>query len=297
MAGTNFIRTFAKQFTNLTRDQQAEVERALLEIQDSKELTNLESSIQLIQRKPDQTLPIPILTVDPVIRGAVISWEPLPEAARINFYEVQISGSNNFATSTTLTTFDSAFVVDGLTSTQFLRVRGIRRDESATPYSDTATLTSRLFEVRGHSQETSFYYNITGDEAITVLGGADSDLEYQPINPNGESLVWGFISAYADPVVGLYGTDDVIAEVVVKITDSNGILISEKSECSVTFAEYYNSTSLGPFTVEHPELQGTVTLSLKVTDRTTLADGSTRAADNSTVFWAHLNALELGAAS
>lgn len=296
MAGTNFIRTFAKQFTNLTRDQQAEVERALLEIQDSKELTNLESSIQLLQRKPDQTLPIPLLTVTDVIRGAIVEWEPLSEAARINFYEVQISGSNNFATSTTLTTFDNAFVIDGLTSTQFLRVRGIRRDETATPYSETATLTARLFEVRGHSQE-AFYIPLTGSDPITVLGGAGSELEYQPINPNGESLVWGFLTIYADPVVGLYGTDDVLADVVVKITDADGILVSEKSECSVTFAEYYNSTALGPFTIEHPELQGTVTLSLKVTDRTTLADESARAADSSTVFWAHLNALELGAAT
>ena len=296
MAGTNFIRTFAKQFTNLSREQQAEVERALLEIQDSKELTNLESSIRQLQRAPDSGLPIPQVVTTQVVRGAVCQWEPLPEAARINFYEVQISDSNVFATSTTLTTFDSAFVVDGLTSSQFLRVRGIRRDGTAGPYSDTQTFTAGLFEVRGHSAE-AFYYNIVGDEQQTMLGGAASDLEYQPINPNGESLVWGFMSVYADPVVGLYGTNDVIADVVVTITDADGILVSEKSECAVTFAEYYNSTSLGPFTIEHPELQGTVTISLKVMDRTTLADGSTRAADNSTVFWAHLNALELGTAT
>jgi hypothetical protein len=281
---------------NLSREQQAEVERALLEIQDSKELTNLESSIRQIQRAPDAGLPIPQVVTTQVVRGAVCQWEPLPEEARINFYEVQISSSNVFATSTTLTTFDSAFVVDGLTSSQFLRVRGIRRDGTATPYSDTQTLTAGLFEVRGHSAET-FYYKIEGDEQQTMLGGAGSDLAYQPINPNGESLVWGFMSVYADPVVGLYGTNDVLGEVVVTITDKDGILISEKSECSVTFAEYYNSTSLGPFTIEHPELQGTVTISLKVTDRTTLADGSARAADNSTVFWAHLNALELGTAT
>lgn len=294
MAGTNFIRTFAKQFTNLTREQQAELERALLEIQDSKELTNLESSIRLLQRAPDQTLPIPQVVTTQVIRGAVCQWEPLPEEARINFYEVQISDSNVFATSTTLTTFDSAFVVDGLSSTQFLRVRGIRRDGTATPYSDTQTLTAGLFEVRGHNVE-AFYIPIMGTSPVTVLGGAGTDLEYQPINPNGESLVWGFISTYADPVVGLYGTDDIIAEVIVKVTNSLGIVTSEKSECSVTLADYYTSTSLGPFTVAHPDLQGTIEIKLRVTDQTTLADGSDRAADNTTVFWAHLNALELGA--
>jgi hypothetical protein len=295
MPGSNFIRTFAKFFTNLNRHDSAELERALSEIQNLKEITSLETSLELLRRRVDQRLPIPQLTVFPTVRGAAIEWEGLPDQ-RINFYEIDVSPNNNFATVTTVTTFANEVIIDGLTQTQFIRVRGVRRDGTTTPYSDTSTLSPNLFDVRSHSLE-AFYVPITGTLANTVLGGDGTDLDYIPINPDGESLVWGFVSVYADPAVALFGLDQIFAEVIVTRKDSTGSEIDSKSECTVTFGEHYNSTSLGPFTVEHPGLNGTVEIKLDVTDRTALADGSARSADSTEVFWAHLNILELGIGS
>jgi len=291
MAGTDFLRTFAKRFTNFTHSQQQEFERALLEMQDSKELSSLESSLSLLKRKVDQTLPIPVLTVRATIRGAVIEWDPLPDQ-RINFYEVDVSTTQNFSTFDTFPTFGIITVLDGLTATTFVRVRGIRKDGTTTPYSEKLGVTPSLFDITTHTQE-DFYVNIIGTDPVVVLGG--SELDYTPINSNGNSMVWGFISLYADPAVGLFGIDQITGSVVVKVIDTDGIsLVAEGTEWLETFGEFHNSFAIGPFILEHPLLGQSLNVRLEVQDTTTLNDGSARAADSTVVWWAHLNVLELG---
>jgi hypothetical protein len=287
-----FIGTFAKFFTNLTKTQRFELERALSEAQNSKEITSLESSIRLLRRKVDQSLPIPQPVVREIIRGAVIEWEPLTDQ-RINFYEVDVSSSNIFATFDTFPTFGILTVLDGLTETKFVRVRGVRRDGTTTPYSQTVPVVPTLFGIESHTDE-AFYVGITGTEPNTVVGGPGTDLEYTPINPNGNSKVWGFVSTYGDPAIGLFGLQKIVANVVVRVVDDEGFEISETIEWKVSIGEFYNSHGIGPFTVSHPELNQKLQIRLEVRDETTLADGTARTADSTEVLWAHLNAIELG---
>jgi len=234
-----FIGTFAKFFTNLTKTQRFELERALSEAQNSKEITSLESSIRLLRRKVDQSLPIPQPVVREIIRGAVIEWEPLTDQ-RINFYEVDVSSSNIFATFDTFPTFGILTVLDGLTETKFVRVRGVRRDGTTTPYSQTVPVVPTLFGIESHTDE-AFYVGITGTEPNTVVGGPGTDLEYTPINPNGNSKVWGFVSTYGDPAIGLFGLQKIVANVVVRVVDDEGFEISETIEWKVSIGEFYNS--------------------------------------------------------
>lgn len=293
MPGTNFLRQFAKKFTNLTHNQQQEFERALVEMQDSKELSSLETSLSLLKRKVDQRLPIPSLTVRPTIRGGVIEWDALPDQ-RINFYEVDVSTQQNFSSFDTFPTFGITTVLNGLTATTFVRVRGVRRDGTTTPYSEIVGITPALFDITSHTDE-AFYVPIEGTSAVTVLGGPGTDLTYTPINENGNSMVWGFISAYADPAVGMFGLDHITASVVVRVIDTDGVTeVAEGTEWKVTFGEYNNSHAIGPFVLAHPELDQSLEVRLDVQDTTTLADGSARADDRTEVWWAHLNILELG---
>lgn len=290
MAGES-LKGFSKFFTNLTKSQRQEIDRALSDLQNSKEMTSLDTSIRLLKRKPDQNLPIPQLTVTPTVNGATVDWDALPDQ-RITFYEADVSAFSNFASFTTIATFGIQVVIDGLTTTKYVRVRGVRRDGTTTPYSNQVAITPTLFQIKSHVAE-AFYIPIIGTDDNTVIGGTGTDLEYTPTNPDGNSMVWGFIAAYADPVVALPGDQSIEASVMVTITQANGDSTDEEY-VHLTFSEFYNSQNIGPFIVAHPDAGGTIAVRVTMKDTSVREDGSARAQDATIVNWCHLNVLELG---
>ena len=291
MAGEH-IRNFAKFFTNLSTSQRQEMERTLADLENSKELMSLDSSLRQLRRNVDQRLPIPQLTIDPTVRGANISWEPLPDQ-RISFYEVDVSSTSNFAAFTTTPTFGISLIIDGLTSTKTVRVRGIRRDGTTTPYSDPGTVNPALFDIQSHAAE-NFYIDITGTDAVTVLGGDGTDLDYTPINPDGNSMVWGFISMYADPSVAMFGKDDIMTKIIKVVKSSEGEVLETTTEWQMSSGEYNNSQAIGPFHIAHPELNQSIELSCTVQDQTVKENLTARSADNTVVWWCTLSVLEIG---
>lgn len=287
-----FIRSFAKFFTNLNPSEQQEIERIFDELQNSKEITSLDESLRQLRRKPNQRLPVPVLTATTTVRGAVVEWEALPDQ-RVNFYEADVSSTSNFASFSTIPTFGISVVIDGLTGTKFVRVRGVRRDGTTTPYSETTTITPVLFDIRSHSEE-DFYVRIQGTNAVVVLGGDGTDLDYTPINPDGNSMCWGFLTTYADPAVSMFGTDAITAKVIVKVVSSSGATVSETTHWQMSMGEHFNSHGIGPFHIAHPELNQSLEVRLEVRDQTVKEDLSTRTSDATEVTWAHLNILEIG---
>ena len=290
MAGES-LKGFSKFFTNLTPQQRQEIDRAFADMQNAKEMTSLDESIRLLKRKPDQRLPIPQLVVTETPRGGIIEWVALPDQ-RINFYEADVSTFANFATFTTIPTYGLSVIVDGLTGTKYIRVRGVRRDGTTTPFSEVIVLAPTLFNIASHSAE-AFYVNITGTATQTVLGGTGTTLAYTPINPDGNSMVWGFITAYADPVVAMFGNSSVTASVMVKITTAQGTVTDEEF-LRLTFGEHFNSQNIGPFIVPHPDLGGTIEIRIIMQDSSIKEDGSARTQDSTQIQWCHLNVLEVG---
>ena len=286
-----FLKGFAAFFTNLTISQRQELDRIFSDLQNAKELTSLDESLRLLKRKVDQRLPIPILDVTATVRGAIIEWAALPDQ-RITFYEIDVSVVSNFASFNTITTFGTQIVIDGLSQTKFVRVRGVRRDGTTTPYSDQTTVAPTLFDIQSHVAE-AFYVRLTGVEGQTIIGGSGTALAYTPINPNGNSMVWGFISGYGDPVCALTGTQPIEAQVMVRITTASGT-VTETEYQRLSFGEFFNSLSIGPFIVEHPDLDGTIEVRIDMFDTSTTEDETGRIQDSTIVNWCHLNILEIG---
>jgi hypothetical protein len=292
MAG-EFLSGFSKFFTNLTKAQRQELDRAFADIQNAKEMTSFDTSLQNLRRKPDQLLPIPQLTVLSTTRGATVSWLALPDQ-RINFYEIDVSTFSNFASKTLITTFGLDIVLDGLLVTKFIRVRGVRRGGTTTPYSEVAVVTPESFSIKSHVLE-SFYTYLSGAVTNSILGGIGTTMEYEPINPDSNSMVWGFLTAYGDPGVAMKGQSEIIIAVYVTKRDYLGIVTSTEEMWSMTLGEYWNSLSIGPFVVGHPELGGTITIEVFGVDATTDQHGDPRTVgDNTLIDWCHLNALEVG---
>jgi len=280
------INEFRSKFTNLTISQQEELQFAFKDLQDSLDTTSLTTSLELLKRRPDQDLPIPQVTSTPTIRGAILEWDPLPDQ-RVSFFEIDVADQNNFSSFVTTTTFGLSAIIDGLTFTKFARVRGIRKDETVTAYSETVQISPEAFEINTHTDE-DFYVRIIGTDENTVLGGEGSFLEFTPINPEGQSMVWGMISTYADPAVAMYGIDSINARVYLRIIDTDGSVVSDEVIWKHSISEYFNTQAIGPFTINHPELNQSVEL------RVTVQDETGTAADNSQVQWVHLNVFELG---
>jgi len=280
------INEFSSKFTNLTISQQEELQFAFKDLQDSLDTTSLTTSLELLKRRPDQDLPIPQVTSTPTIRGAILEWDPLPDQ-RVSFFEIDVADQNNFSSFVTTTTFGLSAIIDGLTFTKFARVRGIRKDETVTAYSEAVQISPEAFEINTHTDE-DFYVRIIGTDENTVLGGEGSFLEFTPINPEGQSMVWGMISTYADPAVAMYGIDSINARVYLRIIDTDGSVVSDEVIWKHSISEYFNTQAIGPFTINHPELNQSVEL------RVTVQDETGTAADNSQVQWVHLNVFELG---
>ncbi|KKK59426.1 hypothetical protein LCGC14_3034510 [marine sediment metagenome] len=291
MAGES-LKGFSKFFTNLTQAQRQEIDRAFADMQNAKEMTSLDESIRLLKRKPDQRLPVPQLNVTLTARGGIVEWAALPDQ-RINFYEADVSTFANFASFTTIPTYGLSVIIDGLTATKHVRVRGIRRDGTTTPFSDTVVVSPTLFDIASHTAE-AFYIAIEGTGGQTILGGAGTDLAYTPINPDGNSMVWGFLTGYGDPAVAMFGAGKITASVFVKILDVQGNEVSDTEEVRVSFGEHFNSLNIGPFHIEHPLLGYTVQVRLVAKDLTVTQSGGVRAEDATEITWAHLNILEIG---
>jgi len=285
------LKGFSRFFTNMTISQRQELDRIFSDLQNSKELTSLDESLRLLKRKVDQRLPIPVLEVTATVRGAIIEWAALPDQ-RISFYEIDVSTVSNFASFTTITTFGHQIVIDGLTASKFVRVRGVRRDGTTTPYSDRTTVSPTLFDIQSHVAE-AFYVNITGVEAHTIVGGPGTSLAYTPINPQGNSMVWGFISGYADPVCAITGAQPVQVSVMIKIVTASGVTTDEEYQ-RLSFGEFFNSLNIGPFIVAHPDLDGTIEVRVLMSDTSTTEDGTGRILDSTRMDWCHLNILEIG---
>lgn len=290
MAGES-LKGFSKFFTNLTQAQRQEIDRAFADMQNAKEMTSLDESIRLLKRKPDQRLPVPQLNVTLTARGGIVEWVALPDQ-RINFYEADVSTFANFASFTTIPTYGLSVIIDGLTATKHVRVRGIRRDGTTTPFSDTVVVSPTLFDIASHTAE-AFYIAIEGTGGQTILGGAGTDLAYTPINPDGNSMVWGFVSAYGDPAAAMFGNSPITASVMVKITTAQGT-VTDTEYLKLSFGEHFNSQNIGPFIVPHPDLGGTIAIRIDMKDTSVKEDLSARSQDSTQVQWCHLNVLEVG---
>ena len=291
MAG-EFLGGFSKFFTNLTRSQRQELDRAFADVQNSKEMTSLDESLRLLKRKPDQNLPIPQLSSTESIRGAKVEW-PALAYQRVNFYEANVSDFSNFSSFTVVTTFGTNIVLEGLTGAKFVRVRGVRRDGTTTPYSDVITINPLIFEIRAHSAE-SFYTTLEVATSHTLLGGVGTTLAYTPINPDGTSMVWGFIAGYADPACAFFGDGKIQASVWVSILSSSGSIVSDTEYERLTFGEHYNSLNIGPFPVLHPDPGQSIAIRIQAHDLTTTETGGVRDKNSTLIEWCHLNVIEIG---
>lgn len=277
------VRNFAKLFTNLTEGQQRELERALSELDNQQEITNLNASLEFLRRKPNQNLAVPDITATPIVRGVILEWPALKDQ-RIAAYEIQVSTSPVFASFVTTSTFGQSAIIEGLSTTTFIRIRGIRSNGTQGPFSDTVTVNPFVFSIKARTQET-FYFSLTDNIPFTVLGGPGTEFEYQPINEEGFTMAWANLSVYANPEIEVIGTDTFTLKLISRVVETN----VETEHFRATPSGYWGTYQLGPVAIEHPDSQQTLEVKVVAQD-----DSPTGHFYPSIILYGHLNALELG---
>lgn len=275
------IRQFARLFSGLTPGQQREMERALTEMDNQSEITNLHTSLEFLRRKPNQSLSVPVVTATPVVRGALLEWDALPDQ-RISIYEINSSSSSNFSSFTTSSTYGQSAIIEGLSTTTFVRVRGLRSDGTQGPFSETVTIDPYVFSIKGRVQET-FYFSLDNNTTFTVMGGEGSEFDYVPINEAGFTMAWANVSVYGNPDIEVIGTPTFT--ISLKSVTPSAITV----HAGVNPSGYFGTYQLGPVCIPHPAVNETLQVSIEARD-----NSMSNKFYPSVILYGHLNALELG---
>lgn len=130
--------------------------------------------------------------------GAFVSWERLDDP-KIAFHELQVSDDDVFSNPETFTTVDTFFALEGITTTKFIRVRGVRLDGETGIWSETDVAQPNITAPETFSFE--FYPNYLEGEDPTVqnqriFGGG--------LDPQGEQSFYTLFegSFYVDRISG-----------------------------------------------------------------------------------------------
>lgn len=133
------LRGFTQLLKNLDPGTRAQLEQAFSRAEDLIDFHSRSVPERENKRKASGLIQAPVLTVEATIIGAFVTWDRIDDP-RIAFYEVQLSDDNVFANPDTFTTLEAFFAVENVTTTKFVRVRGVRAGGETGLFSDTAQI-------------------------------------------------------------------------------------------------------------------------------------------------------------
>ena len=186
------LRGIASLFDHLGAGVKAQLVSAFAEAEDLFDYHNRSAVDQLERRSISGLVDAPVLTSTTNNRGFDVQWVRL-EDRRISFYEVQVSYASNFANPDTYTIVDTSLAIEGVGTTVYVRVRGVRFDGDCGAWSDTltidafATISGPVVYSRGFDDIPSFYILAPDD----VYPDPIQHIYLTPQRQNGGIVVFG----------------------------------------------------------------------------------------------------------
>lgn len=285
-----------KLFSFLPRTQKAQVESALVDVDNMSSFTSMLTSSDILARVPetfDLKIDVsgqnygrtPVFSNDifpwvfnaateNIVYGGLVTWTRQDDP-RIDRYEIQIANNTNFADAISVETKDFQYAFSGITTTKYVRVRGVRADGTMTNWSDTVSFTPKTTDLRVHSFPIDYVNFFTMLFMTTVTNilvtnyyshqTEGTHLVYTPVNGKGTSFVWasalwGIATALWNPLPPYQiGRVELVQQML--NTDTNSI-----EETSLYVYPTYSYTSIdyaitlnagvapigsGPFLIQH----------------------------------------------
>lgn len=134
------LRGIAKLFNHLPSGVRAKLETAFVEAENMLDFHNKSVPGGDSRRKLSGLVTAPVITTTSSPTGIAVEWERLDDP-RITMYEIEVSSDSVFSAPDKFTTMNTRFSLDGVTTTVFVRVRGVRSDGSAGPFSNSESAT------------------------------------------------------------------------------------------------------------------------------------------------------------
>jgi len=186
------LRGIAALFDHLDPGVKAKLASAFGEAEDLMDFHALSTIDKQDRRKLSGLIASPVLTTATNNRGFDVSWRRLDDR-RISSYEVQVSFSSNFSNPDSYNIVDTSLSLEGIGTTVYVRVRGVRFNGDCGPWSDTATIDAfatsagPVVYTRGLNDIPAFYI----DGSVLSAPGPIQHLDVTPQRINGGILVFG----------------------------------------------------------------------------------------------------------
>lgn len=215
------IRGIAKLLLNLSPGLRTKIESAFVEAENLLDFHNRSVVSKQTRRSVSGLVDAPVVTVTSGVLGVAANWERLDDP-RITLYEVEVSSDNIFSNPTSFNTVDTNFAIENRTAITYVRVRGVRSDGQAGPWSDVESATPEVVPVVASSVSTS---DVPLNPA-TILTNAMTTLQEfdESVSANTTAaVVFGSFSANVPAVGGGESSLDIVARLNGRIIANYGV--------------------------------------------------------------------------
>lgn len=213
------LRGIGKLFTHLPSGVRAKLESAFVEAETQINYHNRAVVDDQERRRLSSYVSAPVAVLTQNSRGFDVTWDRL-EDRLISFYEAHVALNSNFADPTTYNLTETSFAVEGVGTTVYVRVRGVRWDGDTGNWSNTVTMDGSVTSgpvtySRGLDDVEPFY---VADPGNVPWPKPIQHLTITPLRQNGGMMIFGSIAAGPNinpttPVVGITLNGVTVSEV------------------------------------------------------------------------------------
>jgi hypothetical protein len=215
------IRGIAKLLLNLSPGLRTKIESAFVEAENLLDFHNRSVVSKQTRREISGLVSAPIVTVTQGVLGVAANWNRLDDP-RITLYEVEVSSDDIFSDPTSFNTLDTNFSIENRTAITYMRVRGVRADGKAGPWSEGKSATPNTVPVSSNSVDVSDL----AANPVTIL--TDAMTTIQEYNQTIQSLttaavVFGSLSVDIPTVAGGESSLDAVIRLNGRIVANYGV--------------------------------------------------------------------------
>lgn len=240
------IRGLAKLLTNLAPGIRTKIENAFTEAENLLDFHNRSVISKQTRRTVSGLVDTPIVTVTSGVLGVAANWERLDDP-RITAYEVEVSSNSIFSDPTSFQTIDTNFSLENRTAATYIRVRGIRSDGEAGPWSDVKSATPDTVPVVaksvGLTDVPANPASIT-TTALTTIQEYNDDIETNTT----AAVTFGSLSVDIPAVGGGESTVDTIVRLNGRVIANYGLdTLDQTSAADTLDSVFVAQTGIGSF--------------------------------------------------
>lgn len=274
------LRGIADLFNHLDPGPKAQIQAAFAEAEDYINYSNVSVVGTQDKRKLSAAVAAPVVTTSTNNMGFDVQWDRLTDR-RVSSYEVQVSFDSIFSNPDTYQIVNTSFSLEGIGTTVFVRVRGVRFNGECGPWSDSAQIDAfaqsagPITYSRDVADVPSFYVA----DPFHVYPHPIQRINITPQRQNGGIVVFGSIG-FDNGGVEQFQAGDFI-----KVFVNDNILINIDLHPGTDFFQLPTGIGFGPTFLSHGDFY---TSTISDLNSNTVTNSGSHGANGTHVGWSNL---------